>query len=201
MVRCVLLWLPWLCAFAFADEELWQAVEDGNVTALQAQLEIWPEGVNATRSDGWTLLHVAAQHSPRQGRAEVVQLLLEKWPAGARARNLDGAIPLHWAALARSVDAWQLLLERWPEGMGTEDSAGRTPVHFLSDWCYVLSPPFVDVGPLLEAPESVAFLGSPESMSILGCESFMTHRSSGPCCGFVPVTPLADSHCFGLAEA
>eukprot|EP00935_MAST-01C_sp_MAST-1C-sp1_P000829 g829.t1 len=107
-----------------AEEILFSAVEEGNMTGVRAVLDQAPSAVHArsgfTRS---TPLHYAA----RSGLKEVVELLLERG-ANTQARDSDGKCPLHHAAEYGHQEVAALLVGKGRASPKLKAKDGRSPL-------------------------------------------------------------------------
>ena len=81
-------------------------------------------------SDGWTLLHRAAEErSP-----EFCKLLVEFNPEVVRVTDPNGWLPFHWSCERKNVETAKYLFQLYPESIDIADIVGDYPIHaFLWD--------------------------------------------------------------------
>jgi ankyrin repeat protein len=84
--------------------------------------------INQQNSDGWTLLHVAAN----EGHVDLIELFVE-YGANIDARARNFRTPLHMACLRGNLGIIQSVLMAGAD-INAKDIDGNTPCHFCSEW-------------------------------------------------------------------
>ena len=109
-------------AYAVDDSPLFEAVENGDKTAVEAVLAKGAD-VNAKSKLGDTPLYLAAYG----GKKDIVELLLAKG-ADVNAKNGSKRTPLHTGACKEKKDIAELLLAKGAD-VNAKDMVGGTPLH------------------------------------------------------------------------
>jgi cytohesin len=114
-------------ATAATKGELLQAVRDGDLVKVTAQLKDNPALISSTDANASTPLHLAAS-SDRKDVAE----FLSANHADVSAKDANGATPLHNAAFSGHKDLAELLLANHAD-VGAKDFKGATPLHYAAE--------------------------------------------------------------------
>ncbi len=112
---------------ASAQSGLIEAARAGDVVTVRALVGQGSD-VNATRGDGLTALHGAAE----RGNADVVRLLLERGARVDAATRIGAYTPLHLAARRGDAQVVRLLLGAGANPNAVTTNSGVTPLHLAA---------------------------------------------------------------------
>lgn len=105
------------------DNDIWTAIESGNVCLVKVMLKKDHELIQSTDQDGNTPLHTAA----RFNEMNAAKLLIDSG-AEVECTNRYDQTPLHWAAAGDSRKTAELLITRGAR-INAQDVNGYTPLH------------------------------------------------------------------------
>jgi ankyrin repeat protein len=113
------------------NDEVFDAVERNDLTALTAMLDERPELSRARqRPYEQTLLHAAA----KEGRVAIVELLLARGLDVNSREKGDNTYPLHWAAAAAHVDVTRMLIDAGGDVVGEGDDHELSVIGWATCW-------------------------------------------------------------------
>jgi len=110
------------------EEKLYEAAEDGRVSAVSSLLRHPEINVNWTNEDHWTPLHAASWN----GHVEVVKLLLAHPNIDVNVRNEYGETPLSLGCEYGHVSVVEVLLKDPRVDLTLDDIDGCTPLWWAS---------------------------------------------------------------------
>jgi len=98
-------------------------------------IELSPEAVKQTYSNGQLPLHLAVAHPDPDGKekkqVEIVRMLIKEYPEALRVQDRDGNLPLHIAAKYHNFGIIPLLCEGYGEGARIKNQSGCLPVDLI----------------------------------------------------------------------
>jgi len=113
------------------DGQLVAASRSGNVNALRALLDEYPDRVQARSGEyRWTLLHIAARH----GQLAAVSELIERGADVNAREEGDNTYPMHWAAAAAHLDVVRRLADAGGDVVGHGDDHALEVIGWTSCW-------------------------------------------------------------------
>ena len=108
-------------------KKFFDAVTDGDTSAVGTALKDCPRWRNAQGEGGLTALHLAAT----MAHEDMVSLLIERG-ADVNSRDHAGSTPLHHAASGGNKAVVELLIAKGAD-VNAKDSKGRTPAYLAKD--------------------------------------------------------------------
>ena len=113
------------------DEQLFEAVRNGDVAVVSALLDAHPEKLHdRAKPYEWSLLHFAAQH----GHLDAVDLLLKRGLDVNSREHGDNTYAMHWAAAGGHLDVVRRLADGGGDVVGHGDDHELGVIGWATSW-------------------------------------------------------------------